>query len=340
MTLFNTIMENKYSSISVIGLAKNTGKTTTLNYIIDEAKKNTGLKLGITSTGWDGEAYDTVSGEPKPKIIMPENYIAVTTAECLQRISAGYKILERTGMFTSLGEVVIIEITSAGRIEIAGPLTIYELKKIKEKMIKFGCELLLFDGALNRRSSASCEVCDGVIIATGINAGYNIEDAEKNTAYFIELISLKKFERDLCLSSETENSFFSNLKTNENKPVTKKGVIFEKQFPYGSDWILYLSGALTDEIIEFFINKKYNFDIISDDFTKIFISRQNLIKWKKRGNKIFYRKPSKLIGIKVNPVSPEANKVDPKKFLERMKNICLPYNVYDVILEREKIQNE
>ena len=54
MTLFNTIMENKYSSISVIGLAKNTGKTTTLNYIIDEAKKNTGLKLGITSTGWDG----------------------------------------------------------------------------------------------------------------------------------------------------------------------------------------------------------------------------------------------------------------------------------------------
>ena len=37
MRLIETIKQNNYETISIIGLAKNAGKTVTLNYLIEEA---------------------------------------------------------------------------------------------------------------------------------------------------------------------------------------------------------------------------------------------------------------------------------------------------------------
>ena len=49
---------NKCKIISIIGLAKNVSKTTTLNYII---KNLEGYRLGLTSIGRDGEKYDVIT---------------------------------------------------------------------------------------------------------------------------------------------------------------------------------------------------------------------------------------------------------------------------------------
>ena len=42
-------ISTKYKTLSIVGMSKNAGKTTALNYLIEEAMDE-GLKLGITST--------------------------------------------------------------------------------------------------------------------------------------------------------------------------------------------------------------------------------------------------------------------------------------------------
>ena len=50
-------LSTKYKTLSIVGMAKNAGKTTALNYLIEEAIDE-GITLGITSTGRDGETQD------------------------------------------------------------------------------------------------------------------------------------------------------------------------------------------------------------------------------------------------------------------------------------------
>ncbi len=54
-------LSSKYKTISIVGMAKNAGKTTALNYLIEEAMDE-GVLLGVTSTGRDGETQDLVTG--------------------------------------------------------------------------------------------------------------------------------------------------------------------------------------------------------------------------------------------------------------------------------------
>ena len=56
---------SKYRSVSFIGMSKNAGKTTTLNFFIEKTR---GVKtLGLSSIGRDGESLDRVTGTEKPK---------------------------------------------------------------------------------------------------------------------------------------------------------------------------------------------------------------------------------------------------------------------------------
>ena len=45
-----TDLKEKYDTVSIVGMAKNAGKTTTLNYLIEEAMDED-IVLGVTSTG-------------------------------------------------------------------------------------------------------------------------------------------------------------------------------------------------------------------------------------------------------------------------------------------------
>ena len=59
MTLFELVVEKKVKSLSIIGMAKNVGKTVTLNYLIEQSTKRN-MVLGLTSAGRDGEKIDAV----------------------------------------------------------------------------------------------------------------------------------------------------------------------------------------------------------------------------------------------------------------------------------------
>ena len=57
MTFIDDIL--KYNSLSIVGLQKNTGKTVSLNYVLDRLPIER-KRIAVTSIGIDGETTDQV----------------------------------------------------------------------------------------------------------------------------------------------------------------------------------------------------------------------------------------------------------------------------------------
>ena len=100
------LIHGKYKTISIVGMAKNTGKTVTLNHLIEEAIDEN-ITIGITSIGRDGESIDLVSETEKPKIFVEENTIVATTTDVLPFGDAKVELIKVTDFRTPLGAIVI-----------------------------------------------------------------------------------------------------------------------------------------------------------------------------------------------------------------------------------------
>lgn len=95
-----------YDSVSLIGMCKNAGKTTTLNQLIAELKRN-GVSFGATSVGRDGESTDLVTNTVKPGIFVYKGTIVATAADLLKYCDTTREILCSTGIYTPMGEIII-----------------------------------------------------------------------------------------------------------------------------------------------------------------------------------------------------------------------------------------
>ena len=97
MTL--TQILNPYHTISIIGLAKNAGKTTTLNHII-QGFNSQNSRIALTSIGRDGENIDIATGTDKPRIFVRKNTVVITTHGLLSLCDITLEILAATNIST------------------------------------------------------------------------------------------------------------------------------------------------------------------------------------------------------------------------------------------------
>ena len=117
-------------TMSIVGMCKNAGKTTVLNWIL----QNTGRErvLGLTSIGRDGESTDVVTGTEKPSIFVPEGTLIATAKDMLRLGDVTKEIMATTGIPTPLGEVVVMRARSDGYVQIAGPSITTQLKAVSD----------------------------------------------------------------------------------------------------------------------------------------------------------------------------------------------------------------
>jgi hypothetical protein len=159
--------------IGIVGTAKNTGKTTTLNTLLGEAARRS-IAVAVTGIGYDGEEIDNITNLPKPRITIQQGSIVATSERCLTDISDHIQILERTGMFTSLGEIIILRAVRTGMIVIAGPNKRSDLTRLTTMLQRYQPGMIFVDGSLNRIAPMS--VVDKVIVTTGGSRSENIEE--------------------------------------------------------------------------------------------------------------------------------------------------------------------
>ena len=318
-----------YQTIGIVGLAKNTGKTTTLNYIIENYKSQ---KIGLTSIGLDGESFDQITYLPKPKIYIYEHMVVATARSLLNDVKFTYRILEETNLQTALGPIVVIEAVTEGYIVLAGPTTNKELNKVIN-LIKKYVSVVLIDGAFNRMTFASVESMDAIILATGASISSDMNLTITKTKQVVSSFMLPKTnsmldsKHKMAVKFENQIEYFKDKDL--NKLIDSKDMIKAIEF----------KGALTMKMAEFLVLYKFkHMDIIVEDATKILLNPQAYEYLSYLNNKIFVLKQVPLIAITINPFSPTGNHYDKDLFLKEMnKEFTHPiYNIKEMRSEHVK----
>lgn len=333
-------LKNKYKTVSIVGMAKNAGKTTALNYIIEEAIDE-GIILAITSTGRDGESTDLVTGTDKPRVFLDEGMLVSVPTQLYDLADAGLEILEKTKFRSSIGQILICKVVESGYVQVAGPVSIAESKKLCERMIDYGAELVLIDGAIDRKSIASPDTSDAIIISTGAVLSRSMKKAVSETVHVVELYGLPCIKDEKIIEIVKNDKYRDKItligkdkkvETLDLKTGLNNSQYIDEAIKDDTEYI-YIPGAFTKSVISSIsIKKLKNIKFLLKDPTKIFIDAITFPKMCKKGLKIEVLDNIKVAAITVNPYAPAGYVFDHKEFQEAMEARISDIPVIDVKL--------
>lgn len=339
--LIDMVAGGDYRSISVIGTAKNAGKTVTLNYMVEGAREK-GITLGLTSTGRDGERIDLVSNTHKPPIYAYSGTFIATAQKLLEEEQVSAEILEVTDMMTSMGPVVIARVVSSGYVQLAGPDTNREMKAAVDRLLKAGSDMVLVDGALNRLSSASPSVTDAVILSTGAVISRDMGRVVEATAHVAHLFSLEEIKEDgirekvrqiICSKGVALISRDGRVEMLNVKTALQSGRFISARIDEDTRYVVFggsLSGTTLKEVAAG-LKDKPGVVLVVKDGTRIFVEPREWQYFMKIGVKVKVMDRINLLAVTVNPYSPEGYYFDPEMFLQNMREVLHPIPVFDVV---------
>lgn len=335
------LIDNKYRIVSVIGMAKNSGKTVTLNRIIEEAyDKN--ICLGLTSIGRDGEKQDIVTSTEKPLIYINRGNIIATTSELFGLSKAKLEILRITNFTTSMGNIVIARAISDGYVELAGPCTNKEIRAVSEIMLDYGAELIMVDGALDRSSSASPAISDATILATGAVLSRDMNKVIDKTLHQVSLFKLSAVDAGLRYEILDGFESYNALLINDDneiegldiKTAINSGTKIAAKVSEKTKYIA-LSGSLVTKTVKDLIQSISLKDItlVVRDATRIFIDTKDYKYFKKIGIKIEVLDNINLLALTINPYSPKGYYFNPEIFHAKVSEAVDSTKIIDVMME-------
>jgi hypothetical protein len=162
--------------VAIVGLAKNTGKTTVLNALL-QAGQQEGKRFGVLSVGVDGEQRDVWDLHDKPAIEVWPGVWAATARAAINESSAHLTIVRELKPSSPLGPVYLVRCTQPGRLKLAGTHTLADVRQAMAHFEEYGVDLSIVDGAYDRLAAAGPDVCQGVVLCTGAAVDARVEVA-------------------------------------------------------------------------------------------------------------------------------------------------------------------
>ena len=289
-------------SMSIVGMCKNAGKTTMLNWLL--AHSGRGRVLGLTSIGRDGESTDVVTGTEKPSIFVPAGTLIATARDMLWLGDVTKEILVSTGIPTPLGEVIIMRARSDGYVQLAGPSITTQLKSVSQTFFDLGAEQSIIDGALGRKSLGARQVAEGIVLCTGASYHMRMEKVIADTVSIYRIMNLPKAQ---TVPAAPEGTLEQCLKEQGEALVT---------------------GALTDSMVLPLLRAgvlRKNRLVVADP-SKVLLSPDTLDKMQLREVRLETAEAARTLCITVNPVSAYGWKFDKDEFRARLQEaVEVPY---------------
>lgn len=325
--------------VSIVGTSKNAGKTVTLNEISNQAHEKE-IRLGLISTGRDGESWDVLSNTEKPPVYVRRGTILTTVESAIKGEHAGLEIFRVTDYNTPMGRVIIGRAVEDGFVEISGPQSSLTIKEMCLEMQELGAELILIDGSLDRRASAAPYVSDGTVLATGAALARNIGGVVEKTMHLVNTYSVPAVEdeniRDIAYSAvDTGKTALINIdksvKYIDTLTSLMSGNIISEQLEEDTGSIVLSGSATVDTVKDILLNMKSKLKIIVKDSTRIFIPASDFAILQKMGMRLRVLESINIIAVTVNPYSPEGYCFEPSELLEAMRNAVPGIPVFDVI---------
>jgi len=299
-----------YTSVSIIGMAKNVGKTTTLNYLVESFNQNR-TRLALTSIGRDGESIDVVTGTQKPKIFIQKGTMIATAEALLGFCDITKEILLTTEINTPLGRIIIVRALSDGFVQLGGPSITSQMSALLVLFEELGADKVIVDGALNRKTLASPSVTEATILCTGASLDRNLHTVVEETQHLVSLLTLPKLD---------DKEILAELEHVKDEKVTKQ------------ENYIYIRGAVSDAFINNLVMSGTHLKgvyLIAEDASKIFIKPDTYKKLMVKEAVLAVMNPIHLVGLTVNPKSTYHVDFDAVEFLEELRAaVSIP--VYDV----------
>lgn len=322
-----TRIPNEFRVVGIIGLAKNTGKTTTLNWLIKHHKNES---IGLTSIGLDGEPMDQIHFLPKPRIKVCKGMVIATAQSCLDESLIDYDVISKTNLFTSIGEILIVKIKGEGYLVIAGPTTNDELSKVL-KMMKNHATRIFVDGAFNRMTFSNLDEIDGIILATGASVSPVMEETVEKTRRIVDLFHLDETTYQI-INKQAKIIFVTDQ--GEFILNDKKISSIEQRLNHLEDiQKIIIKGAISENIIDCLINaRKSNYELVGEDSSR-FIFQSSKLRYLEHLNvHLSVLKSIKLLFLTMNPYRPTHQSYDPIIFMKALKH-HIQSDIIDVMRE-------
>ena len=178
-------------AISVVGTAKNVGKTVIVRTLCDALSKRE-VTFGVASVGRDGEMTDALDTLPKPRLQLQRNTLFATALDVLPH-SPACELLESLQMPTALGSMLIAKMRARAYVELIGPPSASAVHRVKNRLFKHGAQYVVVDGAVDRLAAVAGE-SDAVIVATGAAANATIEAVVSEAGALVQRLQTPGFD--------------------------------------------------------------------------------------------------------------------------------------------------
>jgi hypothetical protein len=326
-----------FRSLAIAGTAKNAGKTTAMNYLIERFAA-AGETLGLSSVGRDGEAVDQLTNRPKPRIRPPQGALVATSHESALFSQATLTRVEATPFRTALGPVSIYRVASPGYVEVAGPVKVREAAALVARLGELGCTKVLLDGAADRRAFISAGV-DGFVLATGqvVAEGAadplaTVVDETRAVLARLQLPAPPAAWAAACAAHPGPGALLPG-----------GGFVAwpDESFLAGLDafgaWLppdaeaLHVPGALTDGLAEALLAARRPVSLVVPAGTHVLASRALLDRLLGRGQACYALRPLTCVALTVNPFSPHGGDADPRALLAAVRVAFPDLPVCDVL---------
>ncbi len=310
------IVENS-ACIAITGIEKNAGKTTVLNYLLQNSRDKV---EAITSIGYDGEEIDQVTATDKPRIYVGRGTLVATARNLVRHCDFSREILQMTDFHTPMGEVVILRALSDGYARIAGPSIISQMNALVKILQAFSANRIIIDGAAARKSSAAIAAADSCILAAGASYSPDIETLTQQTLHIARLLSLPEatdLPSDLCDSSDNACHLVY-----EDGRIEIAGDSFDEQTValIGNEITRIKSvnfkGAVPSPVFDRIAARRSaatGLTLVAEDGTRMMVSPKRLHELTAAGIKLQVRRQVNLAAITVNPWSPAGFSLDSQK---------------------------
>lgn len=316
-----------YNNVFILGLGKSTGKTTVLNFLINEMCGK--ASIGITSVGLDGEK----SGAPVTegsRIYIYKGTCIATAKQCFLNSDFTGEIIQTTGIGTPLGEVIISRALSDGYAELSGPSLSSEVHEICGLLKKEGSTMVMVDGAVGRKTPVLPGDGGAVIISTGASLAADMAQVVEQTVYSVKILSLE------CEKEDDILKHYQSIVNNARAGLIyrdRRVRLFDSLTPLevskeiaaaldeDSEYVA-IRGVVTDQFFKGIMEMTRAFSgktFLVEDGTKLFVNRDTLHRFEARGGRIKVVLPIHVVGVAANPVSQGGYTFNRDVFLEKLE---------------------
>lgn len=322
--------------IAFVGVAKNSGKTTTLNFALGQAARR-GESVALMSLGIDGESTDALLGTSKPKIFVEPGQWVVTAQKAIENCSVKLEYRYSLGFRTPLGEVFVGRVVTAGNVILAGLRHRKDVLHALEVLEREDIDRVLIDGAYGRIAAASAEIADAIVVSTGAVVSADIQGIVDKTSGLMEPFCLPVVElaRHRMLLERASAKRTALLGTEDGQmlelPHASALVGLSRAGGLWTDRVdaIAIPGLVSERVVELLLSVSgRRRTLLVADGTAFHL---DLRLWRRLNAywDVFVLKPGNIVALSVNPTGIQGNQVGREDLMAALKQRWPDIAVFD-----------